>query len=178
MRFPHSLGLLYSAFTYFCGFKVNSGEYKLMGLAPYGEPKYKELILEKLIDLKADGSFRLDLSYFNYCQGLKMTSRKFDRLFGGPPRKPESPLTEREMDLAASIQEVTEEIMLRAARHVHEKTGMKNLCLAGGVALNCVGNGRILREGPFENLWIQPAAGDAGGALGVALFIWYQLSGQ
>jgi carbamoyltransferase len=175
LRFPHSLGLLYSAFTYFCGFKVNSGEYKLMGLAPYGEPKYKDAILEKLMDLKADGSFRLDLSYFNYCQGLRMTSHKFARLFGGPPRKPESPLTEREMDLAASIQEVTEEIMLRGARHLHEKTGMKNLCLAGGVALNCVGNGRLLREGPFENLWIQPAAGDAGGALGVALFIWYQL---
>lgn len=175
LRFPHSLGLLYSALTYFCGFKVNSGEYKLMGLAPYGEPKYKDVMLEKLMDVKADGSFRLDLSYFNYCQGLRMTSRKFARLFGGPPRKPESPLTEREMDLAASIQEVTEEIMLRVARHLHEQTGMKSLCLAGGVALNCVGNGRILREGPFENLWIQPAAGDAGGALGVALFIWYQL---
>jgi len=178
LRFPHSLGLLYSAFTYFCGFRVNSGEHKLMGLAPYGEPKYKDVILEKLIDVKADGSFRLDLSYFNYCQGLRMTARKFARLFGGPPRKPESTLTEREMDLAASIQEVTEEIMLRAARHLHEKTGMKNLCLAGGVALNCVGNGRILCEGPFENLWIQPAAGDAGGALGVALFIWYQLLGN
>ncbi len=178
LRFPHSLGLLYSAFTYFCGFKVNSGEYKLMGLAPYGTPKYRDLILERLLDLKADGSFRLDLSYFNYCQGLTMTSRKFDRLFGGPPRKPESPLTEREMDLAASIQEVTEEIVLRAARHAHEKTGMDNLCLAGGVALNCVGNGRILREGPFRNLWIQPAAGDAGGALGVAMLIWYQLLGN
>jgi len=178
LRFPHSLGLLYSAFTYFCGFKVNSGEYKLMGLAPYGTPKYRDLVLERLLDLKADGSFRLDLSYFNYCQGLTMTSRRFDRLFGGPPRRPESPLTDREMDLAASIQEVTEEIVLRAARHVHEKTGMDNLCLAGGVALNCVGNGRILREGPFRKLWIQPAAGDAGGALGVAMFIWYQLLGH
>ncbi len=178
LRFPHSLGLLYSAFTYFCGFKVNSGEYKLMGLAPYGEPRYKDLILEKLLDVKADGSFRMDLSYFNYCQGLTMTSAKLARLLGGPPRKPESPLTEREMDLAASIQEVTEEIMLRVARHVHQQSGMKNLCLAGGVALNCVGNGRILREGPFENLWIQPAAGDAGGALGVALLIWHQLLGN
>ncbi len=175
LRFPHSLGLLYSAFTYFCGFKVNSGEYKLMGLAPYGEPKYTEEILDKLLDLKDDGSFRLDLSYFNYCQGLTMTSIAFDRLFGGPPRTPESPLTQREMDLAASIQSVTEEIVLRAVRHLHEQTGMKNLCLAGGVALNCVGNGRILREGPFEKIWIQPAAGDAGGALGTALFIWHQL---
>ena len=178
LRFPHSLGLLYSAFTYFCGFKVNSGEYKLMGLAPYGEPKYKGVILEKLMDMKADGSFRLDLSYFNYCQGLTMTSAKFARLFGGPARKPESPLTEREMNMAASIQEVTEEVILRAARHLRQQTGMKNLCLAGGVALNCVSNGRILREGPFENLWIQPAAGDAGGALGVALFIWHQLLGN
>ena len=178
LRFPHSLGLLYSAFTYFCGFKVNSGEYKLMGLAPYGEPKYKDVILEKLMDIKADGSFRLDLSYFSYCQGLTMTSAKFARLFGGPARKPESPLTEREMNVAASIQEVTEEVILRAARHLRQQTGMKNLCLAGGVALNCVANGRILREGPFENLWIQPAAGDAGGALGVALFIWHQLLGN
>jgi len=178
LRFPHSLGLLYSAFTYFCGFKVNSGEYKLMGLAPYGEPKYRDVIIEKLMDLKADGSFRLDMSYFNYCQGLRMTSAKFARLFGGSARKPESPLTEREMDLAASIQQVTEEVVLRAARHVHEQTGMPNLCLAGGVALNCVGNGRILREGPFERIWIQPAAGDAGGALGVALFIWHQLLGN
>ena len=175
LRFPHSLGLLYSAFTYFCGFKVNSGEYKLMGLAPYGEPRYVETILENLVDLKEDGSFRLDLSYFEYCQGLKMTSRKMDRLFGGPPREPESPLTQREMDLARSIQEVTEEVMLRAARHVHERTGSRNLCLAGGVALNCVGNGRILREGPFDSLWIQPAAGDAGGALGAALLVWHQL---
>jgi carbamoyltransferase len=175
LRFPHSLGLLYSAFTYFCGFRVNSGEYKLMGLAPYGEPVYADLIREKLIDLKDDGSFRMDMSYFRYCQGLVMTSPKFAALFGGPPRRPERPLTQREMDLAASIQQVTEEIMLRSARHLHAVTGLKNLCLAGGVALNCVGNGRILREGPFENIWIQPAAGDAGGALGAALFIWHQL---
>ncbi len=177
-RFPHSIGLLYSAFTYFTGFRVNSGEYKLMGLAPYGEPKYVDRIREHLIDLKDDGSFRMDMSYFNYCEGLKMTSSKFDELFDGPPRKPEAPITAREMDLAASIQEVTEEIMLRSARHVHAETGQRNLCLAGGVALNCVGNGRILREGPFENVWIQPAAGDAGGALGVALFIWHQLLGH
>ena len=177
-RFPHSIGLLYSAFTYFTGFRVNSGEYKLMGLAPYGEPKYVDRIREHLIDLKDDGSFRMDMSYFNYCEGLKMTSSKFDELFDGPPRKPEAPITAREMDLAASIQEVTEEIMLRSARHVHAETGQRNLCLAGGVALNCVGNGRILREGPFENVWIQPAAGDAGGALGVALFIWHQLLGN
>ncbi len=175
LQFPHSLGLLYSAFTYFCGFRVNSGEYKLMGLAPYGEPRYERQILDNLIDLKEDGSFRMDMSYFNYCQGLRMTSKKFSQLFEGPPRRPESPLTEREMDLAASVQKVTEQIMLRSVRHVHQQTGMKNLCLAGGVALNCVGNGRILREGPFENVWIQPAAGDAGGALGVALFIWHQL---
>ena len=175
LRFPHSIGLLYSAFTYFTGFKVNSGEYKLMGLAPYGEPKYVDRIRDHLIDLKEDGSFRMDMSYFEYCEGLKMTSSKFNELFDGPPRKPESPITVREMDLAASIQEVTEEIMLRSARHVHAETGLRNLCLAGGVALNCVGNGRILREGPFENIWIQPAAGDAGGALGVALFIWHQL---
>ncbi len=175
LRFPHSLGLLYSAFTYFCGFRVNSGEYKLMGLAPYGEPRFAELIRRNVIDLKEDGSFRMDMSYFNYCQGLTMTSRKFEEAFEGAPRKPESPLTQREMDIAASIQKVTEEIMMRCARHVQRETGMRNLCLAGGVALNCVGNGRILREGPFENIWIQPAAGDAGGALGVALFIWHQL---
>jgi carbamoyltransferase len=175
LRFPHSLGLLYSAFTYFCGFRVNSGEYKLMGLAPYGEPVYADLIRDKLIDLKDDGSFRMDMRYFRYCQGLVMTSPKFDRLFGGPPRRPETPLTQREMDMAASIQQVTEEIVLRTARHLHARTGMKDLCLAGGVALNCVANGRILREGPFERLWIQPAAGDAGGALGTALFIWHQL---
>lgn len=177
-RFPHSLGLLYSAFTYFCGFKVNSGEYKLMGLAPYGRPKYVDLILDKLIDLKDDGSLRMDMTCFNYCQGLTMTSQKLHRLFGGPPRKPEAPLTQREMDVAASIQQVTEEVLLRAARHVHAETGLKKLCLAGGVALNCVGNGRLLREGPFEDIWIQPAAGDAGGALGVALFIWHQLLGN
>ena len=178
LRFPHSLGLLYSAFTYYCGFKVNSGEYKLMGLAPYGEPRYSDLILERLVDLRKNGSFRMDMSYFNYCQGLTMTSKKLHKLLGGIPRKPESPLTQREMDIAASIQKVTEEIMLRMARHVHQETGQKNLCLAGGVALNCVGNGRILREGPFERLWIQPAAGDAGGALGTALLIWYQLLGN
>jgi len=175
MHFPHSLGLLYSAFTYFTGFRVNSGEYKMMGLAPYGEPKYYELISEKLIDLKEDGSFRLDMSYFPYCHKTVMTGSKFEKLFGGPPRRSESPLTQREMDIAASIQAVTEEIMLRAVRHVHRQTGMKNLVLAGGVALNCVGNGRILHEGPFDNIWIQPAAGDAGGALGAALFVWYQL---
>lgn len=175
LHFPHSLGLLYSAFTYFTGFRVNSGEYKLMGLAPYGEPKYVDLIQEKLLDLKEDGSFRMDMSYFNYCQGLTMTSPKMEELFGRPRRKAESEMTQDDMDIAASIQVVTEEIMLRSARHVHQETGMKNLCLAGGVALNCVGNGRILREGPFENVWIQPAAGDAGGALGVALFIWHQL---
>jgi len=174
-RFPHSLGLLYSAFTYFTGFKVNSGEYKLMGLAPYGEPKYAQLIFDHLIDLKDDGSFRMDMKYFNYCAGLTMTSPHFDELFGGPPRKAESKVTQREMDLAASIQLVTEEVMLRSARHLHRETGLKSLCLAGGVALNCVGNGRILREAPFDDVWIQPAAGDAGGALGVALFIWHQL---
>jgi len=178
MQFPHSLGLLYSAFTYFTGFRVNSGEYKMMGLAPYGEPKYYDLILDKLLDLKEDGSFRLNMSYLPYCHKTVMTGAKFEKLFGGPPRKSESPLTQREMDIAASIQAVTEEIMLRAAKHVHRQTGMKNLVLAGGVALNCVGNGRILREGPFDNIWIQPAAGDAGGALGAALFVWYQLLGK
>jgi carbamoyltransferase len=175
LRFPHSIGLLYSAFTYYCGFRVNSGEYKLMGLAPYGDPIYADRILDHLLDLKDDGSFRLDMSYFNYCQGLTMTSQRFHDLFGAPPRAPETPIDKRHMDIAASIQEVTEQVMLRTARHLHEETGMKNLCMAGGVALNCVGNGRILREGPFENVWIQPAAGDAGGALGVALFIWHQL---
>ena len=178
IRFPHSLGLLYSAFTYYTGFRVNSGEYKLMGLAPYGQPVYRDLILKHLVHLQGDGSFRLDMRYFNFAQGLTMTSPRFHKLFGGPPRPPESNLTQREMDLAASIQAVTEEIMLRAARHVHAQTRMKNLVLAGGVALNCVGNGKILREGPFENIWIQPAAGDAGGALGVALFIWHQLLEQ
>ena len=178
LRFPHSLGMLYSAFTYYTGFRVNSGEYKLMGLAPYGKPKYADLIREKLLDLKDDGSFRMDLSYFNYCHGFTMTSKKMDRLFGRPPRRPESPLTQLDMDIAASIQQVTEQIMLAAACHVHAQTGMDNLCLAGGVALNCVGNGRILREGPYENIWIQPASGDAGGAMGVALFIWHQLLNQ
>ncbi len=178
MHFPHSLGLLYSAFTYYTGFRVNSGEYKMMGLAPYGEPKYYDRIMEKLIDLKEDGSFRLDLSYFPYCHKTVMINPKFEKLFDGPVRKPDSPLTEHHMDVAASIQAVTEEIMLRSTRHVHNQTGMKNLVLAGGVALNCVGNGRILREGPFENIWIQPAAGDAGGALGAALFVWYQLLGN
>ena len=174
IHFPHSLGLLYSAFTYYTGFKVNSGEYKVMGLAPYGEPRYKDLILSELMDLKEDGSFKLNMKYFNYCAGLTMTNGRFDKLFGGPPRKPESLLTQRDMDLARSVQEVTEEVMLRVARHIHKETGQRNLCLAGGVALNCVGNGKILREGPFENIWIQPSAGDAGGALGAALFVWYQ----
>ena len=174
IHFPHSLGLLYSAFTYYTGFKVNSGEYKVMGLAPYGKPKYKDLILSELIDLKEDGSFKLNMKYFNYCAGLTMTNGRFDKLFGGPPRKPESLLTQRDMDLASSVQEVTEEVMLRAARHIHKETCQRNLCMAGGGALNCVGNGRILREGPFENIWIQPSAGDAGGALGAALFVWYQ----
>ncbi len=178
LRFPHSLGMLYSAFTGFCGFKVNSGEYKLMGLAPYGRPLYAELIRDKLLDVKPDGSFRLNMEYFHYCAGLTMTSPRFDRLFGGPPRKPESPLSEREMNLAASIQWVTEEILLKMVRHVHRQTGQKHLCLAGGVALNCVANGRLLREGPFESIWIQPAAGDAGGALGAALFTWHQLLGH
>lgn len=174
IHFPHSIGLLYSAFTYFTGFRVNSGEYKVMGLAPYGEPRYREIILNELIDLKEDGSFRLNMKYFNYCTGLTMTNSAFARLFDGPPRKPESQLTQREMDLARSIQDVTEEIMLRTARHVHKVTGLKKLCIAGGVGLNCVGNGKILREGPFDDIWIQPAAGDAGGALGAALYGWYQ----
>jgi carbamoyltransferase len=175
ISFPHSLGLLYSAFTYYCGFKVNSGEYKLMGLAPYGRPIYQNLIIERLIDLKPDGSFWLDMQYFNYCQGLTMTNHRFHRLFGGPPRSAESPLEQRHMDVAASIQAVAEEVVLRIGRHVRERTGHENLVLAGGVALNCVANGRLLREGPFDSLWIQPAAGDAGGALGAALFVWYQL---
>lgn len=173
MRFPHSPGLLYSAFTLFCGFRVNSGEYKLMGLAPFGDPRYVDMILGEIVGLREDGSFWLDQRFFDYCAGLRMTSRKFDRLFGGPPRRPDGPLTQREMDLAASIQKVLEEIVLRMARHVHARTGMRNLCLAGGVALNCVANGRLLREGPFEQLWIQPAAGDAGGALGAALAHWF-----
>ncbi len=175
MHFPHSVGLLYSAFTYFCGFRVNSGEYKLMGLAPYGQPTYTDRILENLIDLKPDGSIRMNLKYFPYCHGTTMTGPEFDKLFDGPRRTPEMKITQREMNLAASIQQVTEEIMLRAANHLHKETGMKNLVLAGGVALNCVGNGRILRETPFDNVWIQPAAGDAGGALGAALFTWHQL---
>jgi len=175
LRFPASLGLLYSAFTYYCGFRVNSGEYKLMGLAPYGEPRFKDLILERLLDLKEDGSFSMDMSFFHYHKGLTMTSGRFHRLFGRPPRPPEGPLEPFHMDVAASIQKVTEEVVLKMARHVARETGERNLCLAGGVALNCVANGRLLREGPFENLWIQPAAGDAGGALGAALFTWHQL---
>jgi carbamoyltransferase len=175
LRFPHSLGLLYSAFTYFTGFRVNSGEYKLMGLAPYGEPIYRDAMLEKLLDLKDDGSFRMDMSYFGYCHKDLMTSPKMDSLFGGPPRQAESEITQREMDIAASIQAVTEEVVLRIARYAHELTGCRNLTMAGGVALNCVGNGRILREGPFDQVWIQPAAGDAGGALGAALFTWHEL---
>lgn len=178
IKFPHSLGLLYSAFTYFTGFKVNSGEYKVMGLAPYGEPKYVQQIYDNLIDLKDDGSFHLNLKYFDYMSGLTMTNESFGELFGGPRRKPETPLTQREMDLARSIQEVVEECMLRQARFLHRETGLNNLCLAGGVALNCVGNGRVLREGPFKNLWIQPAAGDAGGALGAALCVWYGYLGK
>jgi carbamoyltransferase len=176
IKFPHSLGLLYSAFTYYTGFKVNSGEYKVMGLAPYGEPKYKDLILQELLDVKEDGSFRMNMDYFGYVSGLTMTNHKFEKLFGGPPRKPESNLTQKEMDIARSLQEVTEEIVLKMGRHVFKETGMKNLALAGGVALNCVANGRLLREGPFENIWIQPASGDAGGALGAALVGWYNYS--
>ena len=176
--FPHSLGLLYSAFTYYTGFKVNSGEYKVMGLAPYGEPKFVKAIYDHLLDLKPDGTFRMNMDYFNYCTGLTMTSRKFDDVFGGPPRKPESKLGQREMDLARSIQEVTEEVMLRLTRTVQRETGVDYLCLAGGVALNCVGNGRLLRESSLKGLWIQPAAGDAGGALGAALSAWYQYENQ
>jgi carbamoyltransferase len=175
LKFPHSLGLLYSAFTYYCGFKVNSGEYKLMGLAPYGRPIYKDAITRNLIDIKPDGSFWLDMKYFNYCQGLTMTSRAFESLFGGPPRDPESEIQQRHVDLAASIQAVAEDVMLAIGRELFRETGLNRLVLAGGVALNCVGNGRLLREGPFEEIWIQPAAGDAGGALGAALFVWHQL---
>ena len=178
MQFPHSLGLLYSAFTYFTGFKVNEGEYKIMGLAPYGEPKYVRTILDELVDVADDGSIRLNLAYFEFCHGLTMTGAAFEQLFGGPLRKPDAPLTQREMDLARSIQVVTEEVMLRMARTAHRDTGLDRLCLAGGVALNCVGNGRILREGPFRHLWIQPAAGDAGGALGVALAVWHRYLGR
>ena len=177
-KFPHSLGLLYSAFTYYTGFKPNSAEYKVMGLAPYGEPKYMDIILNELIDLKEDGSFKLNMKYFNYAVGLTMTNWRFHKLFGGPPRRRETKLTQKDMDLAKSIQLVTEEIMLRIVRHVYSQTNKKLLCLGGGVALNCVGNGRILREGPFEKIWIQPAAGDAGAALGAALFIWYQYLGN
>ena len=178
IKFPHSLGLLYSAFTYYTGFKVNSGEYKVMGLAPYGEPIYKDLILKELIDVKDDGSFMMNMEYFNYCAGLTMTNEKFHKLFNGKPRKPESKLTQKEMDLARSVQDVTEEIVLKLGNHVYKETKMKNLTLAGGVALNCVANGRLLREGPFENIWIQPAAGDAGGALGAALIGWYEYFGK
>ena len=175
LHFPHSLGLLYSAFTYFTGFKVNSGEYKLMGLAPYGEPKYLDAIWKHLVDLKEDGSFRLNMDYFGYMDGLKMTNEKFAELFGGPARKAETEIGQREMDLAASIQAATEEIVLRMARHARKTTGERNLCMAGGVALNCVANGRLLREGIFDDVWIQPAAGDAGGALGAALMVWHQI---
>lgn len=178
LHFPDSLGLLYSAFTYFTGFKVNSGEYKLMGLAPYGSPKYKDLILSELVDLKEDGSIRLNLSYFDFLAGLRMTNRRFARLFNGPPRKPETGITTREMDIAASIQAVMEEALLKMANHVHRETGQKDLCLAGGVALNCVANGRLLRETPFRDIWIQPAAGDAGGALGSALSVWHRYLGN
>jgi len=201
IRFPHSLGLLYSAFTYYTGFKVNSAEYKVMGLAPYGEPRYADLILKELVDLKEDGSFKLNMKYFNYCVGLTMTNKRFDRLFGPSPhtsesaggsgsnfllrkkfgrpaRKPETRITRLDMDLARSIQFVAEEVMLRTSRHIHKLTGQKNLCLAGGVALNCVANGKVLREGPFENIWIQPSSGDAGGALGAALRIWYKYLGN
>lgn len=176
--FPHSLGLLYSAFTYHAGFRVNSGEYKLMGLAPYGEPRFRDEILEELIDLKPDGSFRLNLKYFNFATGLTMTNRHFDQLFGGPPRKPESPLEQRHMDLASSVQSVTEEIVLRLGQTLHRETGATQLCMAGGVALNCVANGRLRREGPFETIWVQPAAGDAGGAVGAALAVWHQYLDQ
>jgi carbamoyltransferase len=178
IHFPHSIGLLYSAFTFFTGFKVNSGEYKVMGLAPYGHPVYVQAITDHLIDLKPDGTFRMNMDFFDYCTGLRMTNGRFAALFGGPPRQPESPLTQREMDLARSVQEVTEEVMLRLSRTLHEETGADNLCLAGGVALNCVGNGRILREGPYERIWIQPAAGDAGGAIGAAYSAWHALDGQ
>jgi carbamoyltransferase len=178
LHFPHSLGLLYSAFTHYVGFKVNSGEYKLMGLAPYGSPRFRDLILDSLIDLKADGSFRLDLSYFDYCVGLRMTNAKFEQLFGGPARKPESSITQRDMDLAASIQSVTEEVILRLTRALAAETGSSNLCLAGGVALNCVANGKVWRDRRFENIWIQPAAGDSGGALGAALAAYHHFLNQ
>lgn len=178
IHFPHSLGLLYSAFTNYTGFKVNSGEYKVMGLAPYGEPKYAQLIRDHLIDIKEDGSFHLDMSYFNYCTGLTMTNHKFSNLFGGKPRQPLEELTQREMDLAASVQLVTEEVVLKLARGIKKITGMRNLCMAGGVALNCVANGKLLRENVFENIWIQPASGDAGGAIGAALGVYHLMLGQ
>jgi carbamoyltransferase len=178
IHFPHSIGLLYSAFTYYTGFKVNSGEYKVMGLAPYGEPRYVDRIYEHLLDVKADGSFRMNQQYFDYCTGLKMTNGRFAELFDGPPRKPDEPLTQRHMDLAASVQKVTEDVMLKLTRAVAQETGQRNLCLAGGVALNCVANGKILRDRSFEQIWVQPAAGDAGGALGVALSTYYGLLGQ
>src|SRR6185437_7095087 len=178
IRFPHSLGLLYSAFTYYTGFRVNSGEYKVMGLAPYGQPRFAKLITDHLIHIQEDGSFWMDMAYFDYCAGFSMTSGKFHDLFGAPPRQPESPLTQREMDLAASVQAVCEEVMMRCARHAHKLTGSKNLVMAGGVALNCVGNGKIIRDGPFENIWVQPASGDAGGALGVAQLIWHHVLGK
>lgn len=178
LRFPHSLGLLYSAFTYYTGFKVNSGEYKLMGLAPYGEPVYVDAILNKLLDLKPDGSFKLNMDYFGFCNGLRMTNWKFEKLFAGPPRKPETKITQKEMNIASSVQKVTEEIMLRMGRHIHAVTGQDKLCLAGGVALNCVGTGRLLREGPFKDIWIQPASGDAGGALGCAMLVWHKYLGN
>src|SRR5262249_22920535 len=171
LPFPHSLGLLYSAFTHYCGFRVNSGEYKLMGLAPYGNPVYADVICRRLIDLKPDGSLWVNPAYFHYCHGLTMTGPRFHRLFGGPPRTPESPLAQRHMDLAASIQAVAEEVVLRMGRDLHRRTGQKHLVLAGGVALNCVANGRLWREGPFEDVWVQPAAGAAGGALGAAVFV-------
>ncbi len=178
ITFPHSLGMLYSAITYYTGFKVNSGEYKVMGLAPYGEPEFTGLMKKHLIDIKDDGSFRLNMDYFGYAYGLRMTTRKMDELFGAPPRRPESELTQREMNLARSVQEITEEIFLKLGNHIHKQTKQKNLVIAGGVALNCVANGRLLREGPFENIWVQPAAGDAGSALGAALFTWYALEGK
>jgi carbamoyltransferase len=178
LRFPDSLGLLYSAFTYYTGFRVNSGEYKVMGLAPYGEPKYVEVIKDRLLEIRDDGSLKMNHEFFSYSQGLRMTNRAFDKLLGGPPRKPESPVTQREMDLARSIQVITEEVILKMTQYVHKETGLKKLCMAGGVALNCVANGRVLREVPFEDIWIQPAAGDAGGALGIALAVWHRYLGK
>jgi carbamoyltransferase len=178
LQFPHSLGLLYSAFTYYVGFRVNSGEYKLMGLAPYGKPLYRDIILQELIDLKDDGSFKLNMKYFGFCNSLRMTNLRFNRLFGAPPRKLETKITQKYMDIAASIQDVTEEVMLKMVSYIHKVTEQDKLCLAGGVALNCVGNGRILREGPFKDIWIQPASGDAGGALGAALLVWHKYLGN